>query len=113
MQRVALFGLRWVLTGCAAAVSITAMAPGSLRAAPDAEFGRYLATQCLTCHRSTDVGGVAIPNIFGMPAAKFTSQIKAYRERKLPNEVMQSQAASLKDDEIEALAAYFSRAKRP
>lgn len=82
-------------------------------AAPDVELGRYLANQCLTCHRNGNVGGIAIPNIFGTPEPHLITMIKAYRDKTITNEVMQSQAAGLKDDEIEALAAYFARAKRP
>ena len=82
-------------------------------AAPDIELGRYLANQCMTCHRSATAGGVAIPNIFGAAEQRLVTTIKAYRDKKLPNEVMQSQTAGLKDDEIEALAAYFARTKRP
>lgn len=85
----------------------------SIAAAPDIELGRYLANQCLTCHRSAIAGGVAIPNIFGAPEQRLVITLKAYRDKKLPNEVMQTQAAGLKDDEIEALAAYFSQTKRP
>jgi cytochrome c len=79
---------------------------------PDLEFGRYLATECVTCHRSPTAGG-AIPNIFGMAPPRFTTLIKAYRDKQLPNPVMQNIAGRLKDDEIEALAHYFSITKRP
>lgn len=82
-------------------------------AAPDIELGRYLANQCMTCHRAASADGVAIPNIFGMAEARFVERIKAYRDRTLPNAVMQVQAAGLKDDEVEALAAYFSRTRKP
>ena len=37
--------------------------------------------------------GGAIPNIFGMAEAKFTTLVKAYRDKQLPNPVMQSVAA--------------------
>jgi cytochrome c len=78
----------------------------------DLEFGRYLATECLTCHRSATAGG-AIPNIFGMAEARFIVLIRAYRDKQLPNPVMQSVASRLKDDEINALAHYFSVTKKP
>jgi cytochrome c len=78
----------------------------------DFEFGRYLATECLTCHRSATAGS-AIPNIFGMAEPRFRVLIKAYRDKQLPNQVMQSVAGRLKDDEIEALAHYFSVTKSP
>jgi cytochrome c len=78
----------------------------------DIEFGRYLATECMTCHRSTTAGG-AIPNIFGMAHPRFVLLIKGYRDKQLPNPVMQSVASRLKDDEIDALAHFFSVTKTP
>lgn len=81
-------------------------------AAPDIELGRYLAQECATCHKGATAGG-AIPNIYGMAEKSFAERIKAYRDKSLANEVMQSVAGRLKDDEIEALAAYFSRTARP
>jgi cytochrome c len=78
----------------------------------DIEFGRYLASECLTCHRNAPAGGV-IPNIFGVAEAKLVELIKAYRDQKLPNPVMQSVANRLKDDEIAALAHFFSVTKKP
>ena len=81
-------------------------------AAPDIELGRYLSQECVTCHRSATATST-IPNIFGMAESAFIEVIKAYREKRLGNAVMQSIAERLKDDEIEALAAYFARTTRP
>ena len=99
------------LIACAAlvALAMTCSAPAQKG---DLELGRYLATECLTCHRSATVGG-AIPNIFGMAEPRFMMLVKAYRDRQLPNPVMQNIAGRLKDDEIEALAHYFSVVKSP
>ncbi len=95
-------------------VTTTWLAAGEATAAraADVELGRYLATECMTCHRGAALGG-AIPNIFGVPAPHLAEVVRAYRDRKLPNEVMQNIAARLKDDEIDALAAYFSQTKQP
>ena len=95
---------------CAAALLFLAMAPA--RAAPDLELGRHLARECMTCHRSA-TGKSTIPNIFGMASGTMTQIIKAYRDRKLGNAVMQGIAGRLKDDEIEALAAHFERTRKP
>jgi cytochrome c len=81
-------------------------------AAPDVELGRYLSTQCVTCHRAATPGG-AIPNIFGMAAPRLTTLVKAYRDKQLPNPVMQGAVSGLKDDDIEALAAYFAQTPKP
>lgn len=96
---------------CAAALAALAQSQ-MLFAAPDLELGRYLATQCLTCHRSATADG-AIPNIFGMAAPRSTTLLKAYRDKQLPNPIMQSVAGSLKGEDIEALAAHFAVTKRP
>jgi cytochrome c553 len=94
----------------AAALLFAAAAPAS--AAPDIELGRYLARECMTCHRSAQATST-IPNIFGMAAPTMTQVVKAYREKKLENAVMQAIAGRLKDDEIEALAAYFATTTKP
>jgi len=98
---------RWTLAGVFAALLVN---PAS--AAPDIELGRYLSAECVTCHR----GGTArsaIPNIYGLAEAAFVEVIKAYRDKRLNNAAMQNVAGRLKDEEIEALAAYFARTKRP
>jgi cytochrome c553 len=95
------------------AASVLAGVRGTLSArTPDLELGRYLATECMTCHRSATATGT-IPNIFGIAEETFTQVMNAYRAGELPNPVMQNIAGRLKDDEIEALAAFFARTKRP
>ena len=82
------------------------MATATSTRASDIELGRYLAQECVTCHRGATPTN-AIPNIYGMVEVTFIQLIKAYREKRLDNAVMQNVAARLKDAEIEALAAYF------
>jgi cytochrome c len=78
----------------------------------DVEFGRYLASECITCH-GTATADSTIPNIFGLGELHFVEVIKAYRDRALPNPIMQNVAGRLRDEEIAALAAYFASAKKP
>ena len=80
--------------------------------AADVELGRYLATECMTCHAASTADST-IPDIFGKPETLVGERLKAYRDKRLPNEVMQIVASRLKDDEIAALAAYFRTAKKP
>ena len=47
------------------------------------------------------------------PEQTLREVVKAYRDKRLANAVMQNIAGRLKDDEIEALAAYFATTKRP
>ena len=93
-------------------IVILSLAAAPACAAPDIALGRYLSGECVTCHR-TATATTTIPNIFGMAAATMTEAIKAYRDKRLDNAVMQGIAGRLKDDEIEALAAYFEQIKRP
>jgi len=93
-----------------AAAAALAVATTSSAAATDVELGRYLATECMTCHRAATAGG-AIPNIFGIAEVTFAEIIKGYRDGKLPNPVMQNIARRLTDQEIAALARYFATAK--
>jgi cytochrome c553 len=81
-------------------------------AAADVELGRYLATECATCHRAAAAGG-AIPSIVGIDEARLAGALKAYRDRALPNPVMQNVASRLTDEEIAALARYFATAAKP
>jgi cytochrome c553 len=98
--------------GLSVAAAFLVASGGYCPAAPDIELGRHLANQCMTCHRMA-TAAATIPNIFGMAEPRFTTLMKAYREKQLPNPVMQTIAARLTDDEIEALAAHFARSKRP
>jgi cytochrome c len=77
----------------------------------DAELGRYLSSECMTCH-GTATNDRTIPNIFGLGQARFAEVLKAYRAKSLPNPVMQTIAGRLNDDDIAALALYFETAKR-
>jgi cytochrome c553 len=52
-------------------------------------------------------------NIFGVAESSLANVIKAYRNKRLPNAVMQNIAGRLTDDEIAALALYFSKTPKP
>lgn len=91
---------------CLAAAGFTACAH-----AADVELGRYLSSECMTCHGSARARS-AIPDIFGMAEATFTEVVKAYREKRMANPVMQTVANRLNDEEIAALAAYFATARK-
>ena len=77
----------------------------------DVELGRYLSSECMTCH-GVAKSGDTIPDIVGMSEATFAEVVKAYRDKRLPNQVMRNIASRLNDEEIAALAAYFATAKK-
>jgi cytochrome c553 len=94
--------------GCGMALSL--LSPAAYGA--DIEYGRYLSSECTTCHGASQADST-IPNIHGLDQAHIAEVIKAYRTKALPNPVMQNVAGRLGDEEIAALAAYFATAKRP
>lgn len=97
----------WLTAGLFGAVAGTAAG----RAA-DVELGRYLSSECMTCHGVAKASDT-IPNIYGLGETHFVEVIKAYRAKALPNPVMQNIAGRLNDEEIDALAAYFATVHKP
>lgn len=73
----------------------------------DRDWGEYLAQTCVTCHQisGADKG---IPSITGWPKEAFLTAMFSYRARFRENPVMQQVAGSLNNEEIAALAVYFS-----
>jgi cytochrome c len=90
-------------------VGVTVMAAS---AAADMELGRYLASECMACHRA-QAAVSTIPNLTAIPREHFVTVIKAYRRKELPNPAMQNVASRLSDEDIESLALYFSTTKQP
>jgi cytochrome c553 len=76
--------------------------------AADKAYGEYLASECAGCHRPSGPQIGAMPAIYGKPAAELTKALREYRDKTRSNSVMQSVATKLLDDDIEALAAYYS-----
>lgn len=84
---------------------------GSAFAEGDPEYGQYLSSECVTCHQSAVTG--TIPAIAGMNEDGFIALMKLYRSKKLENQTMQTVAMRLSDEDIAALAAYFSALESP
>ena len=76
-------------------------------AAGDPEYGEYLSSECVTCHQAKPGDG-KIPHIHGMDGEGMVHILKLYRSGELENPAMQTVAKRLTDEDIEALAAYFS-----
>ena len=91
------------LTGTFAACLVVA----TQSSAGDADYGEYLSGQCTTCHQLSGVNK-GIPGIVGWPADSFIAVMNAYKNKERENKAMQTVAASLAEDEIAALAAYFA-----
>ncbi len=81
--------------------------PSILALEGDPEYGEYLSGECVTCHQldGTDEG---IPSITGWHAEDFVIALHAYKTKSRPNQIMQTIAARLSEEEIAGLAAYFA-----
>ena len=73
----------------------------------DAEFGQYLAGECVTCHQPGGSEG-GVPQIDGLPAAHFVTALLDYKNGDRIHAIMQTMSSALGDEEMAALALYFS-----
>lgn len=73
-------------------------------------YGEHLSSQCVTCHQPSGADN-GIPSIIGWEQQSFIQAVAEYRSKSRNNEVMQSIAQGLSDQEIKALAAYFGSLK--
>ena len=73
----------------------------------DPEYGEYLASECVTCHR-VDGADDGIPPVAGLDVETFVTAMHSYREKHREHPVMHMIANRLSNDEIAALAAYFA-----
>jgi len=74
---------------------------------------RQLAAACAICH-GTDGRGDAkvLPPLAGLPREHIASQMRAFRDGSRPATVMHQIAKGYTDEQIDALAAFFSAQKR-
>jgi cytochrome c553 len=77
----------------------------------DKAFGEYLSGECATCHQISGKAVGAIPPIVGVDSGSFIALMLAYKTKQRDNEVMQTIASKLSDEEIAALAAYYETIK--
>jgi cytochrome c553 len=94
-----------------AAILLLSASPVPAMSKGDRAFGEYLSAECVTCHLVSGKMVGAIPPIVGWPEDQFLAVMGAYRSKDRDNNVMQTIAAKLKDDELAALAAYFGSLK--
>lgn len=81
--------------------------PSILAIEGDAEYGEYLSSECTTCHQASGADK-GIPSIVLWPEEDFVIAMHAYKSRTREHPVMNMVAGRLGDEEIAALAAYFS-----
>lgn len=74
----------------------------------DPDYGEYLAGECVTCHQQSGHAD-GIPSIVGLPRDYFIQSLMEYKVNVRRNEVMKLRVVNLANEEIAALAAYFSK----
>jgi cytochrome c553 len=73
-----------------------------------------LLNQCFECHGKTgEPGRVGTMPIGGMDKADIISKLKGYRSQRVPDSVMSRGVHDLNDEDIEAVADYYSKVDSP
>ena len=95
-----------VVTGLLAGLS------GGANAAGDAAKGAELATTCMGCHGIPGYRNAypsyRVPKLGGQKPEYLVSALQAYRARTRNHPTMQAQAATLSDEDMQNLAAFFA-----
>jgi len=92
----------------AALVSGAALAPSALAQGVDPNLGRNLAAACANCHGTNGASQQGMPNLAGQQRAYLVQQMQDFRAGKRPATIMHQIAKGYTDEQIDALAAYFS-----
>jgi cytochrome c len=80
---------------------------GAPAPAADLEYGRFLASECVTCHQASgETDG--IPSIVGWPEDHFVAVLQEYQAGARDHDVMQTISRRYTAEDLAALAAYFS-----
>lgn len=102
---------QWVC-GAVAAFGLLAAAPATA-ADGDAEAGQWKAITCMGCHGIEGYANVyptyRVPKIGGQHPQYLVEALKAYRAGMRAHKTMQAQAASLSDQDMLDIAAYFAQ----
>jgi sulfide dehydrogenase cytochrome subunit len=82
-------------------------------AAQDAAVARSLAATCANCHGTNGNSATKeVPSLAGMPRDHIEGQLRAFRAGTKPATVMHQLSKGYTDQQIAAIAAYFSAQKR-
>ena len=93
---------------------VAALATGAVLAVPalaqriDPNLGRNLAAACANCHGTNGMSQQGMPNLAGQQRTYLVQQMQDFRAGKRPATIMHQIAKGYTDEQIDALAAYFS-----
>lgn len=100
----------------AATVFVAGLSPAA-QAAGDPALGKELATTCMGCHAIPGYRNAypsyRVPMLGGQNPDYLVIALQEYRARTRPHPTMQAQAASLSDEDMQNLAAFFASQGQP
>jgi cytochrome c553 len=77
----------------------------------DPNLARNLAAACANCHGTNGMSQQGMPNLAGRLRADLVQQMQDFKAGKRPATIMHQLAKGYTDEQIDALAAYFSAQK--
>ena len=84
---------------------------GTAQAAGDAAAGKTKSATCVACHGPEGKGVAPNPALAGKPQAQQIQALKDYKSGTRANPIMKGITASLSDQDMEDLSAYYSSLK--
>ena len=92
----------------AALIAAATGVPTALAQGPDPNFGRNLAAACANCHGTNGASQPGMPALAGQEKVYLAQQLRDFRAGKRPATIMHQLAKGYTDEQIDALASYFS-----
>ena len=96
------------MTGAWAAIGFSIGLVTSPAIAADAGYGARLANACTSCHGLEGRSLGEVPSLAGRHADELIAQLRAFKSGDVEATIMNRLARGYSDEEIVALAAYFS-----
>jgi cytochrome subunit of sulfide dehydrogenase len=92
--------------------AVLAAAPNIASAqAPYPYTGRDLAASCAICHGTRGVNAGGLPNLAGQSKDYIVGQLRDFRDGKRPATIMHQIAKGLTEEQMDAVAAFWSMQK--
>jgi cytochrome c553 len=75
------------------------------------QAGRDLAASCAICHGTDGTNAGGMPNVAGQPKDTLVRHLRDFRDGKRPATIMHQISKGLTEEQIEAVAAFWSAQK--
>ncbi len=102
--------IRVLLFAALASTATVFASPVSAQGA-DPNLGRYLSAACANCHGTNGASQQGMPSLAGQQRTYLAQQMRDFKNGKRPATIMHQLAKGYTDEQIDALAAYFSAQK--